>query len=51
MILKKEPNKIVDRTTARIGIADIMNITKSATPSSAFFRRWSLTIGRSAAAN
>ena len=42
----KTPNKIVDRTTASIGILDMITVTTSVALSSAFLRRWSLTICR-----
>lgn len=42
------PNKIVDRTTASVGILDMISVATSVALSSAFLRRWSLTIRRSA---
>jgi hypothetical protein len=45
--LTGRPNQIVDRTTASIGIPDIMTITTRTTSTTIPLRRWSLTIGRS----
>ncbi len=41
-----DPNQIVDRTTASIGIPGTMTFTAFITLSIAFLRRRSLTIGR-----